>query len=174
MEAKRAAFVVTGLAVFASAAVLYCSATITDGLIQLAAVATLFGATVVTVVVLACRRNRRTIWLVVPVLVLAAGAWLTRTDLPQRAMLGLISDDLQRIAAGDKPGSAGPYQIMEPTRKGTAVLLRVSGTGWIFSHEGFIYAPDGASTIPPLGEDYKSLDFWHLDGPWYGYHMQES
>lgn len=54
------------------------------------------------------------------------------------------------------------------------MLLPVSGTGWIFSHEGFVYAPDGVSTIPPLGEGSESLDFWHLDGPWYRYYMKET
>lgn len=163
----------TWAAVPAGAAVLYSSATITAGFIQLAAVAMLF-AWAAVVAALTYRRNRHAVWSAVPALILVGAAGAAFTNLPDQAMLAFVRDDLRRIAETDRPGRAGPYRVGEPLREGTAVLLPVSGTGWIFSHEGFVYAPDGASTIPPLGEGAESLDFWHLDGPWYRYYMQES
>ncbi|MEO3783393.1 hypothetical protein ABGB12_08695 [Actinocorallia sp. B10E7] len=74
MASRKAVRAVTGLAVLASGAVLYQRATLSSGLVYLAVAVALFAGATVAVFVLAFRRAHRTIWLVVPALILAGTA----------------------------------------------------------------------------------------------------
>ncbi|ROO87008.1 hypothetical protein EDD29_4596 [Actinocorallia herbida] len=177
MKMISKAAVLSAASLVAGGALLYRSATVSDGLLTLALVLALFAGVslvVAVTVVRALRAGPQAIWLALPVLILAASFATTDSDLPERVLLSAIDDDLRRIAESGEPGRAGLYKIEEPMREGTAVLLQVAGTGFIFAHAGFIYAPDGPGTIPPLGEGFESLDYEHISGPWYEYYVVES
>ncbi|MCD0449759.1 hypothetical protein LO762_11245 [Actinocorallia sp. API 0066] len=166
--------VTSGVAALAGVGVLYSVTTVAGAGLLPVLVAVLCVAVVVVVIVKACDRATRTVGLAVPLLVLALAGGLAATSLPERAMLLLLRGDLERIAGQDRPGRAGPYRIEAPLRQGSAVLLEVSGSGWIFAHGGYIHAPDGAGTVPAFGEYAESFRYRHLTGPWYTYYMIES
>ncbi|GAB3671782.1 hypothetical protein GCM10027589_41010 [Actinocorallia lasiicapitis] len=153
---------------------LYAGATITVGFVQFGLLVALFALCGLGLVVMVFRRASRGFWLLVPVVLLATPFGFVASEVPERAVLSLIDDDLRGIAESGKVGRAGPYRVVAVEREGSAVLLQVAGTGWIFSHGGFVYAPGGPATIPALGEGYESLDYWHISGAWYEYYMVES
>ncbi|MGI8331707.1 hypothetical protein ACRYCC_17210 [Actinomadura scrupuli] len=117
-------------------------------------------------------RGRSLVLATPPVLAVATFA-LMWTGLPLWAGFQVSKSDLARHVETGEPGRAGIYRLGKPVVANGPVRLPVRNAGFVFTECGFLYAPGGV----PAGyraAEVESVEYGHLEGPWYWYEIQES
>jgi hypothetical protein len=115
----------------------------------------------------------RGLFLAIPPVLLVATFALMWRDVPLWAGFQISKSDLAHHVQTSESGRAGIYRLGKPVVAPGSIRLPIRNAGFIFTESGFLYAPAG---VPAdyRADNVESIEYGHLEGPWYWYEIQES